>query len=77
MHVGALIQQLKKLILISFYLWNTGLIMNFFKLSKPDGKDGRAVAFHPADPGSNPRSGSIFDRLLSVTRIDGYVTNNK
>ena len=43
-----------------------------------DGSDGRAAASYLADPGSNLAvSGSIFDPLLSVTPIDGYVPNNK
>ena len=47
-------------------------------VAKCDGSDGRAVASYPADPGSNLAvSGSIFDPLLSVTRNDGYVANNK
>ena len=43
-----------------------------------DGSDGRVAASYLEDPGSNPAvSGSIFDQLLSLTCIDGYVASNK
>ena len=43
-----------------------------------DSSNGRAIASYPADPGSSPRSGSVWDHLiLSTTRIDGYVLSNK
>ena len=31
----------------------------YSKLSMGDSSNGRAVALYPADPGSNPRSGSV------------------
>ena len=51
---------------------------NCNNISRCDASDGRATAFYLADLTSNLAiSGSIFDPLLSVTLIDGYVGNNK
>ena len=41
-----------------------------------DSSNGRAVALYPADPGSNPRSGSIWDFFVSETRLDGYIMSD-
>ena len=42
-----------------------------------DSSNGRAVALYPADPGSNPRSGSIWDHFVTATRIDGCIMSDK
>ena len=39
--------------------------------SMDDSSNGRAVALYPADPGSNPCSGSVWDHFVSATPIDG------
>ena len=48
----------------------------YFK-SMDDSSNGRAVAFYLPDPGSNPRSGSVWDHFLSVTCIDGCIMSDK
>ena len=45
-------------------------------MSMDDSSNGRAVALYPADPGSNPRSGSIWDFFVSETRLDGYIMSD-
>ena len=34
-----------------------------------DSSNGRVVALYPVDPGSNPRSGSVWDHFVSATHI--------
>ena len=46
-------------------------------MSMDDSSNGRAVALYPADPGSNPRSGSVLDHFVSATRIDGCIMSDK
>ena len=42
-----------------------------------DSSNGRAVTLYPADPGSNPHSGSLWDHLVSATYIDGCIMSDK
>ena len=37
-----------------------------------DSSNGKAVVLYPEDPGSNPRSGFIWDYFVSATRIIGF-----
>ena len=46
-------------------------------LSMDDSSNVRAVAFYPVDPGSNPRSGSVWDHFVSATHIDGCIMSDK
>ncbi len=45
--------------------------------STVDGSNGRAVALYPADPGSNPRSCSVWDLVVSKYRIWYTFRGNK
>ena len=42
-----------------------------------DSSNGRAVALYPVDPGSIPRSGSVWDDFVSATCIDGCIMSDK
>ena len=42
-----------------------------------DSSNGRAVAMYLADTGSNPRSSSVWDYLVSATQIDGCIMSDK
>ena len=45
--------------------------------SMDDSSNGRAVALYLAEPGSNPRSGSVWDYFVSSTCIDGCIMSDK
>ena len=58
-------------------MWHKIIVESPDHQSMDDSSNGRVVALYPVDPGSNPRSGFIWDPFVSATCIDGCIMSNK